>query len=132
MLLACKNMTLVGVQEHGTCCACFWGAKTWHMLGCKDMLHVVHVVGVQGHGTCWGARTWYVLGCKDMIRFGVQGHGTCCACCWSVRTWHMLGCKDMVRVAGVQGKDTCWGCMNMAHVGMQCCVVHSRKPCACI
>ena len=126
-----------GVQGHGTC---FWSARTWYMLlGCKDM---VHVVGVQGHGTCcWGARTWHVLGWKDMVHVvdvvGVQEHGTCCG----ASTWYMLcmllGCKDTVHVhvVGVQGHGTCWGartCYVLAHVGMQDCVVHSRKPCACI
>ena len=55
---------LLGVQEHGTYCACFWDARTWHMLDWKDM---THVVGMQGHGTCWGARAWHMLGCKDMV-----------------------------------------------------------------
>jgi len=36
-------------------------------LGWKDM---ARLVDVQGHGTYWGARTWHMLGCKDMAHAG--------------------------------------------------------------
>lgn len=52
------------VQGHGTCC--------WV---CKEMAHV----GVKGNYTSWEETEWHIVGCKNMEHVvGVQAYGTCC------------------------------------------------------